>query len=75
MRAIRFYGSGFEGDGCAFAQRWSLSGLLRHNAEPACGKDEQDHLDENQAVEPDVSGMLGEERHLALESGDNQRLA
>lgn len=45
------------------------------NNEPAGGKNEQDDLDQYQAVQPDVAGMLGEERHVALESGDDDRLA
>lgn len=45
------------------------------NNEPAGGKNEQDDLDQYQAVQPDVAGMLGEERHVALESGNDERLA
>ena len=45
------------------------------NDEPAGGKNEQDDLDQYQAVQPDVAGMLGEERHVALESGDDERFA
>ena len=45
------------------------------NNEPAGGKNEQDDLDQYQAVQPDVAGMLGEERHVALESGDDERFA